>query len=147
MLARLETGGEEGKCFDLSPVYVPQPLYAVLRAAAAIPRGYVASYGAIATAAGTDARSVGKIMAANPLYPIVPCHRVVGSDLSLVGYGGSQRPLALRSKLRRLRAEARGYVSEHVVECAGRLMVSPVEWAIAKAVRDGVEDGAQLGLL
>ena len=146
MLARLEMGDEEGKCFQLSPTYVPHVLSQVLKTAAAIPRGYVASYGDIAAAAGTDARAVGKVMATNPLYPIVPCHRVVGSDLSLVGYGGSQRPPALRSKLRRLRAEARGCTAQRVLETAGGLTVHPVEWAIAKAVRDGVEDGAQLSL-
>ena len=46
-------------------------------------------------------------MAGNPLYPIVPCHRVVGADMSLVGYGGKQTTGALTAKLSRLQAEAR----------------------------------------
>ncbi len=55
-----------------------------------IPRGYVATYGGIAEALGdkSAARAVGNVEAANPFSPIVPCHRVVASNLGLGGYGG-----------------------------------------------------------
>ena len=146
MLADLERGREEGKRFELSSVYVLEPLKSVLRIAAAIPRGYVSTYGGIAAAAGTDARTVGQIMATNPLYPVVPCHRVVGSDLALVGYRGSRKPADLAAKLERLRGERRGFVEESTVEAAGALKVMPVEWAIARAEKDGVSAARQLDL-
>ena len=145
MLAALERGDEAGKRFTLSGTYLAEPLRSVLRAAASIPLGYVSSYGAVASAAGTEARVVGRVMATNPLYPIVPCHRVVGSDLSLVGYGGRQDMPALCGKLDRLRREARGY-AEEAAAAGSSLRVYPVEWAIAKAIRDGVDAAGQVTL-
>ena len=55
-----------------------------------IPRGQTSTYAEVAAAAGRpDApRSVGAAMARNPFAPLIPCHRVVGSDGSLRGYGG-----------------------------------------------------------
>lgn len=54
-----------------------------------IPRGFVTTYGRIARAVKNEraARAVGAIMASNPFAPIVPCHRVVDSNLKLHGYG------------------------------------------------------------
>ncbi len=62
----------------------------VLERAREIPRGSVSSYGDLAAAAGNPraARAVGSIMANNPFPWVVPCHRVVRSDLSLGGFGG-----------------------------------------------------------
>ncbi|MBT3272982.1 MAG: MGMT family protein, partial [Spirochaetales bacterium] len=87
LLGELERGKEERKSYSLSP-FLSGPQRRILTAAAAIPIGYVSTYGNIADAAGSEARAVGRAMATNPLYPIVPCHRVVGADMSLVGYGG-----------------------------------------------------------
>jgi len=54
-----------------------------------IPRGRVTTYKAIAEAVGTKAyQAVGNALKLNPNAPIVPCHRVVRSDLSLGGYKG-----------------------------------------------------------
>ncbi len=55
-----------------------------------IPYGETASYGAIATAVGRpDAvRAVGATNGRNPIAVIIPCHRVIGADGTLVGYGG-----------------------------------------------------------
>lgn len=55
-----------------------------------IPFGKTKSYGEIAEAVGdrTLARSVGTACGSNPIAIIVPCHRVIGSDGSLVGFGG-----------------------------------------------------------
>jgi methylated-DNA-[protein]-cysteine S-methyltransferase len=52
--------------------------------------GETASYGAIAAAVGRpDAvRAVGATNGRNPIAVIVPCHRVIGADGTLVGYGG-----------------------------------------------------------
>ena len=147
MLARLEAGEEDAPFFELCPDCVREPLASVLRAASTIPRGYVATYGGIAAVAGTEARVVGHCMSTNPLYPIVPCHRVVGADLTLVGYAGRQDAPALHAKLDRLRAEARGFVEARTVGPGpAGLAVYPVERVIAKAARDGLDPGVQLTL-
>jgi O-6-methylguanine DNA methyltransferase len=146
LLVELEAGREEMKRFSLAEC-VREPLAGVLKVAAAIPLGYVTSYGNIAKASGADARDVGHVMATNPLYPIVPCHRVVGADLSLVGYFGSKAPEALRAKLDRLKKEARGFEDEQDVIVEGRsLRVYPVERAIARAQKHGRADDRQLSL-
>lgn len=147
LLARLEAGTEGAPAFELCPDCVGEPLASVAQIASAIPRGFVATYGGIASAAGTDARVVGRIMATNPLYPIIPCHRVVGADLSLVGYTGSQGAAALRAKLERLRAERGGHAGAREVRtplASVTLEVHPVEAVIARAARDGIDDGGQL---
>jgi methylated-DNA-[protein]-cysteine S-methyltransferase len=55
-----------------------------------IPYAATASYGEVATAIGrpTASRAVGLANGRNPIAIIVPCHRVIGADGSLVGYGG-----------------------------------------------------------
>lgn len=62
---------------------------AVWEAVMAIPYGETRTYGAIAAALGRPraARAVGAANGANPLAPIVPCHRLIGGDGSLRGYG------------------------------------------------------------
>lgn len=62
-------------------------VWAALRA---IPYGQTTSYGAIAEAVGKpDAfRAVGATNGRNPIAVIVPCHRVIGADGTLVGFGG-----------------------------------------------------------
>lgn len=57
----------------------------------AIPYGRTTSYGAIAAELGLPpgaSRAVGLANGANPLAIVVPCHRVIGSDGTLVGYAG-----------------------------------------------------------
>lgn len=134
MLKELHAGNEESKIFTLADEYIPAPAASVLKIAAAIPLGYVASYGDIAKAAETGPRIVGRIMASNPLYPIVPCHRVVGADFSLVGYGGGKSPRALRAKLARLSREAKGFTAKREIMVGGKsLTVYPVEHVLQRA--------------
>ena len=54
-----------------------------------IPYGETTSYGALAKKLGVPgaARAVGVANGANPIGLVVPCHRVIGSDGSLTGYG------------------------------------------------------------
>ena len=63
---------------------------AVWDALTKIPFGEVRSYADIAKAIGKPnaVRAVGAANGANPIAVIVPCHRVIGSDGSLTGYGG-----------------------------------------------------------
>ncbi len=63
-----------------------------------IPYGKTASYGAIAKGIGkpTASRAVGAANGQNPLSIIVPCHRVIGQNGHLVGYGGG---LPIKEKL------------------------------------------------
>ena len=55
-----------------------------------IPYGETVSYGTLAARIGrpTACRAVGGANGANPLPIVVPCHRVIGSDKSLTGFGG-----------------------------------------------------------
>lgn len=63
---------------------------AVLRHTAAIPYGVVEGYGQVARAIGHPgaARAVGGALHINRTPVVVPCHRVVGADGRLVGFGG-----------------------------------------------------------
>jgi methylated-DNA-[protein]-cysteine S-methyltransferase len=62
----------------------------VLEQLARVPYGQVTTYGSLAARSGRPraARAVGTIMNRNPIPIILPCHRVIGSTGSLVGYGG-----------------------------------------------------------
>ncbi|HEU4698942.1 MAG TPA: methylated-DNA--[protein]-cysteine S-methyltransferase [Gemmatimonadales bacterium] len=72
-----------GKFFDLSPAQV-----VVARALWEIPFGETRSYDDIARATGLHPRQVGQLVGANHLAICIPCHRVVGKQGDLVGYGG-----------------------------------------------------------
>jgi len=62
----------------------------VWRALREIPCGQTCSYGELARRIGRPAavRAVGLANGANPVGIVVPCHRVIGSDGTLTGYGG-----------------------------------------------------------
>jgi methylated-DNA-[protein]-cysteine S-methyltransferase len=72
-------------------------------ALAEIPYGDTRSYGQQADRIGKPdrARAVGAANGANPIAIILPCHRVIGADGSLVGFGGG-----LETKRRLLDLEA-----------------------------------------
>jgi len=55
-----------------------------------IPYGITTSYGAIAQEFGLEngARAVGRANGANPIPIVIPCHRVIGADGTLTGFGG-----------------------------------------------------------
>ena len=63
----------------------------VLSALSRVPYGETVSYKDLTLAAGLDAsrvREVGAALGRNPLVIVFPCHRVIGSDGSLTGFGG-----------------------------------------------------------
>lgn len=76
----------------------------VWRALRAIPYGETRTYGEIAAAVGSPkaARAVGMANHQNPVLIAVPCHRVIGADGSLVGYGSG---LDMKEALLRLERE------------------------------------------
>src|SRR5262249_25068098 len=63
---------------------------AVLHELARVPYGRTETYGALAAKVGRPraARAVGTVMNRNPIPIILPCHRIVGANGSLTGYGG-----------------------------------------------------------
>ena len=73
-----------------------------------IPYGTTASYGEVAAAVGrpSASRAVGLANGRNPIAIIVPCHRVIGADGRLVGYGGG--------------LDRKRYLLEHEASAPGR---------------------------
>jgi methylated-DNA-[protein]-cysteine S-methyltransferase len=73
----------------------------VLGELARVPYGQVVTYGELAARAERPraARAVGTVMNRNPLPIVLPCHRVIGANGSLTGYGGG---LERKEKLLRL---------------------------------------------
>jgi len=81
----------ERRVFDLPLAYDGTPFQqSVWRALADIPYGVTCSYGELAKVIGRPAavRAVGAANGANPLAIILPCHRVIGANGTLTGYGG-----------------------------------------------------------
>jgi methylated-DNA-[protein]-cysteine S-methyltransferase len=80
--------------FDLplAPEGTPFQL-TVWQALQTIPYGETISYGELAQEIGrpTASRAVGAANGRNPLPIVIPCHRVIGQDGSLTGYGGGLR--------------------------------------------------------
>jgi len=77
--------------FDLELAAVGTPFQrSVWEALCRIPYGETASYGEVARSIGRPgaSRAIGLANGSNPICIIVPCHRVVGSNGSLTGYGG-----------------------------------------------------------
>lgn len=91
-IAQLEeyfAGARREFSLPLQPVGTPfqQVVWSALRT---IPYGTTLSYGELARRIGRPpaSRAVGAANGANPLPIIVPCHRVIGADRSLTGFGG-----------------------------------------------------------
>jgi len=96
----------------------------VLNYTSKVPVGYVTTYGALAKAAGGSARSVGRVQATNPFPLLVPCHRVVCSDMKLGGYGYGKDV-----KRQILGREERGYEESNHIDVDGKnLALFPAEW-------------------
>src|SRR6185295_2249976 len=86
----------------------------VWRALRAIPFGVVRTYGDVARDIGQPkaVRAVGQANGRNPIPIVVPCHRVIGKDGSLTGFGGGLSTkdwlLAHEGRVRRLGADPVG---------------------------------------
>ena len=93
-LTRALDGYFDGSLDDLADVQTAtggtpfqREVWAALRA---IPAGVTISYGQLATNVGRPgaSRAVGAANGANPIAIVVPCHRVIGANGTLTGYGG-----------------------------------------------------------
>jgi len=104
------------QCFDGQRVLFDEPLdlsgatafqRRVWLAVRDIPYGETRSYGQIARQVGSPgaARAVGRAMATNPVPIVVPCHRVIGSDGNLRGFGGG---LDLKHRLLEMEGALKG---------------------------------------
>jgi len=80
------------RALDVVPVATVGPAFhrKVWAALRRIPAGETRSYGDVAKEIGEPqaARAVGVANGANPIPIVVPCHRVIGADGSLTGFGG-----------------------------------------------------------
>lgn len=85
-----------------------------------IPYGETVSYGEMARRLGRPAasRAVGAANGRNPIPIIIPCHRVIGADGSLTGFGGG---LAIKRRLLALEARYRQALQSQ----------APEEWTVA----------------
>lgn len=114
-MAGLESGCEPRLSFDGMTPFQRR----VIEQVRSIPRGSVSTYGDIAAAAGHPraARAAGTVMAKNPFPWVVPCHRVVKSDMRPGMFG--QERLGDRGTA----AKARLLSSEGVEISGGRIAI------------------------
>ncbi len=95
----------------------------VYAAVAEIPTGRVATYKQVARRIGCGSpRAVGQALRVNPYAPLVPCHRVIASDLTPGGFQGRRGGAALKRKLEMLAKEGVRFVGGRL-EDSGRIFV------------------------
>ena len=115
---------KESYGFEIALGHLSSYTRKVLNCTSMIPAGYVTTYGALAKAAGGIGRSVGRIEASNPVPLLIPCHRVVCSDLSIGGYGYGQQV-----KMGILQRDERGYEESIELEVYDKkLVLFPAKW-------------------
>lgn len=95
----------------------------VWKALREIAAGETVSYGDLAKRIGqpTAIRAVGLANGANPVSIVAPCHRVIGADGSLTGYGGGldRKRWLLRHEKRAIASSARSAASSHTAAMVG----------------------------
>ncbi|MFA5363640.1 MAG: MGMT family protein [Candidatus Bathyarchaeia archaeon] len=111
-------------CFKVNIGQLSGYAQRVLEYTRLIPVGYVTTYGALADVAGGSARSVGNVEASNMVPLLIPCHRVVRSDLTVGGYG-----FGANVKFEILKQEDKGYEESTTVTVDDKkLVLFPVKW-------------------
>ncbi|MCJ7721805.1 methylated-DNA--[protein]-cysteine S-methyltransferase [Candidatus Bathyarchaeota archaeon] len=114
--------------FKISLDHLSSYTQKVLNCTRLVPAGYMTTYGAIAKVVGGAARSVGRVEASNPVPLLIPCHRVVRSDLSIGGYG-----YGLQVKMEILQREDKGYEESKRLKVENKeLPLFPVKWVKQK---------------
>jgi methylated-DNA-[protein]-cysteine S-methyltransferase len=102
---------------------------------ARVPYGETRAYGEIAAIVGAPqaSRAVGAANATNPLAPFIPCHRIVGSDGRLTGYGPG---LPLKFRLLRMEGALPDGPDDYdawVERVAGRAPGEPLYFGVRRA--------------
>ncbi len=106
-----------------------------------IPAGTTMTYGQLAAAIGAPSasRAVGLANGANPVGIVVPCHRVIGADGTLTGYGGGL-PRKQLAAVARERPEGVGMSSQReqserfrALHAPGKILVLPNAWDAGSA--------------
>jgi len=118
--------GKDRECYGFTMAFDQLSSYTqkVLNCTRLVHVGYVTTYGAIAKAAGGIGRSVGRIEASNHFPLLIPCHRVVRSDLSVGGYGYGEQV-----KREILWREERGYEESTELQADDKkLALFPAKW-------------------
>ncbi|MCS7096018.1 MAG: MGMT family protein [Nitrososphaerota archaeon] len=124
-------GIEDASLFPLAMKHLRSHVKKALEAVMQVPIGYITTYGSVARAVEASPRTVGRAMALNPFILIVPCHRVVYSDLSLGGYGEG-----LNVKMEILTRECRSRKTELEIQFNGKnIHAFPVESLLSKYTR------------
>lgn len=89
----------------------------VYAAVCRVPPGRVTTYKAIANYVGCGScQAVGQALRRNPYAPGVPCHRVIGADLTPGGFGGARGGLRRQEKLRLLEFEGVKFTNGRLAE-------------------------------
>ena len=118
--------------FNLAVKYLSPYRRRVLETLRLVPAGYVTTYKGLAEVCGGSPRAVGRVMASNPFVLLVPCHRVVRSDMSIGGFG-----YGVKVKWEILRREDRGYEKPSKLEVNGKnLILYPVKYVKAPSLED-----------
>ncbi len=80
----------EGLIYPAFDLYGNQLAVAAWKKLLSIPSGKTQSYSELAKTLGKPnaARAIGRIMSQNPIAILLPCHRVIGANGTLTGYGG-----------------------------------------------------------
>ena len=113
-------------------------LYAALLS---VPKGRYTTYAALSDFLGSSARAVGNGMRNNPFAPEVPCHRVLASDGSIGGFGGSWGIDGKNAskKLEMLKEEGIKFCSNGKVRgLTFKDFVNPLEVASTRAYEHGI---------
>lgn len=106
-------GDRKDFSFPIDWSYMPAFQRAVLKLTLDIPYGEIRTYQQIANQLGKPgaARAVGQAEANNPMPLVIPCHRVVGSDGRMHGYGGAG---GIPTKIQLLKMEGHSFPEEQL---------------------------------
>jgi methylated-DNA-[protein]-cysteine S-methyltransferase len=126
-LKKIYDGKECSVNFKLTTCYLTPYSKKVLETLSLVSTGYVTTYGCLANVCGGSPRAIGRVMASNPFVLVVPCHRVVHSDLSLGGFGHG-----VKIKWEILKREDKGYQKPSKLKVSGKnLILYPVKYVKA----------------
>ena len=89
----------------------------VYEATKKIPKGKVTTYKYLARHLGCgSSQAIGQALKGNPFAPVVPCHRVIRTDLTIGGFAGHTEGKEIRRKKRLLSSEGVRFSGDHLHE-------------------------------